>query len=196
MCSGFHPEQLRPQAFRLPNRKITMLPTCRITTRPTGIESAGGFKRNIDGIEMAGWGVAIVSLENFSKIICGLVVCGPRLPAFLGATSCSNNTAELTGFASAFRWANSFIPRGARLRILFYSKHGKRNMSLARTCNELWLRLNCNFHVSAHHVSGHAGNTGNECADAAASLGTRGFVSEKNVPIFRPERGFFCSTPF
>ena len=107
----------------------------------------GGFKRNFEGREMAGWGVAIDSPENFVRTICGPVVCDPRLPSFLGATSCSNNTAELTGFAEAVRWANSFILRGARLRILFDSKHAarvtvgvahvKRNIALARTCKEL-----------------------------------------------------------
>ena len=48
----------------------------------------------------------------------------------------------------------------------------------------LLLRLKCNSHVSAHHVFCHAGNAGNECADVAASLGMRGFISENNVPIF------------
>ena len=42
-----------------------------------------------------------------------------------------------------------------------------------------------------HHVYGHAGKTGNECAEAAACLGMRGFVSENNVPIFWLERGLF-----
>ena len=74
----------------------------QITTRLTSVESPdrrlfadGGFKRDIDGTEMAGWGVAIVSPENLVRIICGPVVCDLRLPAFLGATSCGNNTAEL-----------------------------------------------------------------------------------------------------
>ena len=129
---------------------------------------------------MAGRGVAIVSPTNLVRIICGLVVCDLRLPAFLGATSCSNITAELSGIAEAIRWANSYIFRRARLRILVGSKHAARVtigtahaekiISFARTCNELLLRLKCNFHVSAHHVYGHAGNMGNDCADAAASL--------------------------
>ena len=39
MCLGFHPEQLRPEAFRLPNLFFfTFRPTCR---RKTGIESPG-----------------------------------------------------------------------------------------------------------------------------------------------------------
>ena len=179
------------------------------TTRKTGIESPAGrlftdgaFKRNIDGTEMAGWGVAIVSPENFVRVMCGPVVSDPRLQAFLGATSCSNNTAELTGLAGALLWANSFIPRSSRLRILFDSKHAarvtlgvahaQRNIALARRCNELLLRLKCNFHISAHHVFSDAGNAGNQCADVAASPGMRSFISENNVPVLWPERGFFA----
>ena len=44
-------------------KKFSMLPTCRVTTRLTGIESAGwrlftdgGFKRNPDGTDAAGGG--------------------------------------------------------------------------------------------------------------------------------------------
>ena len=76
---------------------------------------------------MAGGGVAVVSPENFVRVICGPVVCDPQLLAFQGATSYSNNTAELTGLAEAFRWANFFILRGARLRIFFDPKHAARN---------------------------------------------------------------------
>ena len=36
----------------------------------------------------------------------------------------------------------------------------------------------------------HARNVGNECADSAASLFMRGFVSDSNVPSFLPERRF------
>ena len=99
----------------------------------TGIESPGwrlftdgGFERNIDGTEMASWSVAVLSPESFVRVVCGPVVCEPRLLAFLGATSCSNNTAELTGLADAQRYASSFIPRGARLRMLSDSKHAAR----------------------------------------------------------------------
>ena len=38
-----------------------------------------------------------------------------------------------------------------------------------------WLRL------TMHHVYGHTGNLGNDCADHAAALGTFGLVSNHNV---------------
>ena len=82
---GVYPEQLRPKA---------LLPTCQITTTLTAIESPGwrpftngGVKCNVDGTEMASWGVAVVSPENFVRVTCGPVVCDPQVPAFLGATS-------------------------------------------------------------------------------------------------------------
>ena len=74
--------------------------------------------------------------------------------------------------------------------------HAKRNITLARTCNELLLRLKCNFHVSAHHVFGHAGNAGNECADVAASLGMRGFIFENNVHFFLARETVFVQRLF
>ena len=75
--------------------------------------------------------------------------------------------------------------------VSLFTAHARRNISSAHTCNKLSVRLKCNFHVSAHHAHGHAGNTGNKCADAAASLGMKGFVSENNVPVFWPERDLF-----
>ena len=100
-----------------PTHCFSMLPTCRSTTRMTGIESPGwrlftdgGFKRQDDGPEIAGWGIATVSPDHFVRILCGPASCDPRHPAFLSATSYSNNTAELTGFAEAFRWIDlSFL---------------------------------------------------------------------------------------
>ena len=68
---------------------------------------------------LAGWSAAIVSPEHFVRVICGPVVCDPRLPAFLGAMSCSSNTADFTGLAEALRWANSFIPRSSRVHHRF-----------------------------------------------------------------------------
>ena len=80
------------------------------------------------------------------------------------------------------------------MRILYDSKHGarvalgvahgRRNICLAGRCIDLVLRSKDNFYISIHHVFGHAGSAGNECADVAASFGMCGFVSECNVPSF------------
>ena len=170
----------------------------------------GGFKRQIYGTEVAGWGVAVVSPDSFVRVLCGPVLCDPQLPAILGATTCSNNTAELTGLAEALReregerGGNFFMPRGERVRILFDSKHAARvtlgvadakKIALARSCNELLLRLRCKFHISVHHVFGHAGNAGNQCDDIAATSGMKGFVSESNVPLFWARKRFFSAVP-
>ena len=55
-------------------------------------------------------------------------------------------------------------------------------------CNDLDVRSKGKSHIAVHHVLGHAGNAGNECADSTTSLGLRGFVSEDNVPW--PDRRF------
>ena len=76
----------------------------------TGIDSPGWrlltdgrFKRQPDGSELAGWGNAAVSLDNSARTLCGAITCDAGHPAFLGASSRSNNSAELTGFAEALR---------------------------------------------------------------------------------------------
>ena len=110
-----------------------MLPTCRTTTKMTGIESPdwrlftdGGLKRQIDGTEMAGWRIAVVSPENFVRILCGPVLCDPRLPAFQGPRPAATTQPNSLFLSEAFRWAHFSIPRGERVRILFDSKHAAR----------------------------------------------------------------------
>ena len=44
------------------------------------------------------------------------------------------------------------------------------------------IRSKGKFHITIHHISGHAENAGNECVDGAASLALKGLVSEDNVP--------------
>ena len=93
-----------------------------------------------------------------------------------------------------------FIARGERVRVLYDSKrtarvalgftHARRNIALAHNCNELVSRSKCNFHVSVHHVFGHAGKAGNECADIAESMGMESFISESNVLSWWPTRLF------
>ena len=153
MCLNFS-DQLRPSTLWLskPKKRFSTLPSCRTTTR-MGIWSlgcrlfAGGFEHQPDGSEMAGWGTTAVSPDNCVRILCGPVTCDPGHPAFLGA-SCSNNTAELSGFAVTLRRTVSFIRCGERVRILYDSKHAARvalgvlharkNIALAHKRNDIF----------------------------------------------------------
>ena len=123
MCLGFHPGQLRPEAFPLlkPEKKFTMCPLAEIL--PEIQESSLWLEtlpsRRHEHGPLGDWRCfALKTLfESF------LAQFDPPVPAFPGATSCSNNTAELTGFAEANRWAHFFMPRGERVRTLFDFKH-------------------------------------------------------------------------
>ena len=66
--------------------------------------------------------------------------------------------------------------------------HARKNIALANRCSDLVFRCKDKFHVTVHHVFGHAGNVVNECADCAASLGSRGLVSHDNLPSRLPGR--------
>ena len=86
------------------------------------------------------------------------------------------------------------------MRVLYDSKsaarvalgftHARRNIALLHNCNELVSRSKCNFRISVHHVFRPAGKARNGCADIAASLGMRGFISESNVLSCWPTRHF------
>ena len=89
----------------------------------TGIEAPGwrlftdeGFKRQVDGTELARWGIAAVSPDNFVRILCGPVTCDPRHLAFLGplraATTPRNSLVLLKHFDGSifsFRAANGCV---------------------------------------------------------------------------------------
>ena len=62
--------------------------------------------------------------------------------------------------------------------------HAGRNTAVASQCNELVLRFMGNFYFSIHHVSGHVGDAGNECADIAVSFGMHGIIFECNASFF------------
>ena len=87
-CLGFSPEQLS-EAFRRPKPEKRLTMPNRRTTRMTGIDShrhfTVGFERQVDGSDLAGWGIAAVSPEqivsgSFVDLWC--VMCA--IPRFLG----------------------------------------------------------------------------------------------------------------
>ena len=58
----------------------------------------------------------------------------------------------------------------------------RKNITLARRCNRTLVALEVQFpYLCSSLFFSHAGNAGIECADDAASLGTRGLISENNV---------------
>ena len=113
-----------------------------------------------------------------------------------GFFSC--HTAELTGFGEALRWTESFIHHGECVRNSYDSKHAARvalcvhharkNIALANRCNDLFLRSKGKFHVTVHHVFGHAGTARNECAVCAVSLDLKRprFTRQPSVLLTRP----------
>ena len=80
----------------------------------------------------------------------------------------------------------SFFDSKHAARVTIDVAHAKKNIVLARRCNEL-VASEVHFHISAHHHFSHVGNVGNEGADVAASLGMRGLISENNISICRLE---------
>ena len=161
LCHSCNPDQPRPGNFRLPKPKM-FSPTCRVSTRLTGIEftswrlfTDGSFKRNPDGTDAAGWGIAAVPPENTVQSLYSPVICGPRHPASLGAATCSNHTAELTGLAEAIWWANFlslvvklcvFLKRlHARCTCCPWCRHARRNINLANRRDDLLLRIKDKF---------------------------------------------------
>ena len=63
----------------------------------------------------------------------------------------------------------------------------KQNIAMANRCNAFVFRPSANSTLAVHHVCGPAGNAGIECADCAASVGLRGFVSHDNIPSPGPD---------
>ena len=161
---------LKPYGFSNSKKKLTMQPTCWTTTRLTGIESPG-------------WSLYT---DGGSKRINHMWSCRVGTPfTVFGAPTCCNNTAELSGFAEdiflvGFLFSSRCSPTPNAARVTLVAVHAEKNISLDRTSYILF-RWKCKFHISAHLFYGHAGKTGNECVDAAAVLGMRGFVSEKRA---------------
>ena len=102
----------------------------------TGIEFPGWRLSLImcrpDGSDLAGWGIAAVSRDNFVRILCGPVTCDPRHPPVLGATSHSSNTAELTSFDEALRFTRSGCRfcwkehcHGQQMQCLYFAFQGR-----------------------------------------------------------------------
>ena len=140
-----------------------MPPNCRTITRLTGNNSPdwrhftdGGFERQVGGSDLAGWGIAAVSPDNFVRLLCGPVMCvilatwhfqePPR-----AATTLRNSLVLLTlpdGFVFSSLAAKRYVfcsDSKHAARVTFGVDHARRNITSACQCNELLLRSKCLF---------------------------------------------------
>ena len=146
-----------------------------------------GGTRRVNGETFAGWGVIARSPRGTIDVMFGPVVTVETHPALSGARAHTNNTAEMTAMIEAL----SFLgPRGSIARneeacIYDDSKHAagvclgtiqaRSHVQLALACQRPTLCVQHRLRLTMHHVYGHTGNLGNECADHAAALGSRCF---------------------
>ena len=146
------------QATQHPRNSFVRLPNCRIITRLSGDDSPGRIKWT--ALTWPAGKLLPSHLTTLSEFFVDQSCVVLAIWLFLGATSCSNNNAELTGFAEARRWICFFILRGKRVLFFFTTNskhaarvtlgvdHARRNIASARQCIELLLRSKCLFSVS------------------------------------------------
>ena len=146
----------------------------------------------MNGETFAGWGVIARSPRGSIDVMFGPVFTNETHPAFSGAKASSNNTAEMTAMIEALYFLG---PRGSVARheeacICYDSKHAagvclgttqaRSLVQLALACQRSTLCVQHRLRLTVHHVYGHAGNLGNECANHAAALGSLGLISSRN----------------
>ena len=138
----------------------------------------------------------------------GPVVTTEAHPAFSGARTHSNNTAEMTAMIEAL----SFLgPRGPVARdeqsCIYYDYlhaagvclgtiHARTHVQLALACQRSMILAQRKLRLTMQHVYGHSGNLGNECADHAAALETFGLTSSHNVATRWIHHNFDASVCF
>ena len=141
--------------------------------------------QNVTARTPAGWGFCVVDGDSGlgrggGSVIAersGPVVTDPSAGDFLGAEVGSNNTAELTAFAEALRWA---LTEGGDSKIIIKtdSKYAgnqatgawkaKANRELVAHVQSLWEETSQLRELSWEHVKAHSGHRWNERADHLA----------------------------
>jgi ribonuclease HI len=139
----------------------------------------------VDEETPAGWGVVVITGSNdlgrgngeISHESYGKVITNPNDSKFIGAEVGSNNTAELTAFAQALRWA---LSEGGDSEIVIKtdsqyagnqatgSWKAKANQALVAHVQALWNEVSELRKLSWSHVKAHSGHRWNERADHLA----------------------------
>ena len=195
-----HVQQDTCLRFRLlkPNARYPHLPIARSAIRQRGSDFRGwaiftdGGTRSVNGETCAGWGVIAESPRRSIDIMFGPVVTKETHPAFSRAKASSNNTAEMTAIIKAlyFLGPRRSIARHEEACIFCDSTHAagiclgtiqaRSHVQVPLACQRYTLCVQHRLRLTMHHVYGHAGNLGNECADHAAALGSLGLISSHN----------------
>ena len=126
-------------------------------------------------------------------ILFGPVVTTEAHPAFSGARTVSNNTADMSAFnVESCIYYDSKHAAGVCLGTI----HARTHVQLALACQRSMLCAQHSLQLTMQHVYGHTGNLGNECADHAAALGSLGFISSHNVATRWVRHNFDISACF
>ena len=199
-CLAQHLPGVPHHNFRLPKptARYPYLPNARSTTRERGNDYRGGFffsdggTRVVDGEILAGGGVISRSPRGRIFVLFG-VITNEAHPAFSGARTHSNNTAEMTAMfeALSFLGPRGLVAHEEQSRIYYDSLHAagiclgtiqaRTHVQLALACQQSMIRAQHRLRLTMQHVFGHVGNLGNECADHAAALSTFGLISSHNA---------------
>ena len=158
--------------------------------------------QNVDASTPAGWGVVIITDSNdlgrgngeIDHEFSGRVITDSSDERFIGAEVGSNNTAELTAFAEALRWA---LTQGGDEEIIIKTDSqyagnqatgkwkAKANRQLVAHVQELWNEVSELRELSWEHVKAHSGHRWNERADhltVRAALGE----SPESLSFWKP----------
>ena len=215
-CLTRHMPAILEKKFRKPKPKARYphLPNARSTTserdndfRGWAIHTDGGTRAE-NGETFAGWYVIARSPYGRIDMMFGPVITTEAHPAFSGARTHSNNTAEMSAMIEAL----SFLgPRGPVARdvdscIYDDSKHAagvclgtiqaRTHVQLALACQRSMLCAQHRPRLTMQHVYGHTGNLDNECADRAAALGSLGLSSSHSVATRWVRHNFDTSAHF
>ena len=145
----------------------------------------------------AGWGVVVITGSNdlgrgngeILHEFNGKVITNSDEPKFIGAEVGSNNTAELTAFAEALRWA---LSEGGHSEIVIKTDSqyagnqatgnwkAKANRELVAHVQALWDEVSQLRDLSWDHVKAHSGHRWNERAD---HLAVRAAIDETPISL-------------
>ncbi len=149
--------------------------------------------QNVDSETPAGWGVVIITGSNdlgrgngeILHEFHGKVITDSDADSFIGAEVGSNNTAELSAFASALRW---ILTEGGNSEIVIKTDSqyagnqatgawkAKANKRLVSHIRSLWDEVSLLRKISWEHVKAHSGHRWNERADHLAIRAATGEV--------------------